>query len=333
MQAADFWQNHDRAQSVVTRARDLKRTISPALEVGKRLDDLALLAEMTDEGGSVADVDAVEADLASIAAELEKIETRARFKGEHDHLPAFLQIQAGAGGTDASDWAEMMLKMYLRWAERQGYPAEVVDRSEAEEAGIRNAVVRIEGDYAYGRLKAEIGVHRLVRISPFDAAHRRQTSFAAVDVYPDVPEEEIKIQDSDLRVDTFSASGPGGQHVNKTMSAVRFTHLPTGIVVSCQNERSQMRNRKTAMKMLTARLAQRREMELGAEMAKAYQAKGDIAWANQIRSYTLQPYTLVKDHRTDFEMGNANAVLEGQIDGFIEAWLKQSTTKPATKGG
>lgn len=333
MQAADFWQNRERAQSVVARARDLKRQVAPVLEVARRLEDLAFLAGMTDEGGSTADVAAVEKDLAAATADLGRIETRAMFRGEHDHLPAFLQVQAGAGGTDASDWAEMLLKMYLRWAERLGFPAEVVDRSEAEEAGIRNATVRIEGEYAYGRLKAEIGVHRLVRISPFDAARRRQTSFAAVDVYPDVPEEEVDVKDSDLRVDTFSASGPGGQHVNKTMSAVRLTHLPTGIVVSCQNERSQLRNRKTAMKMLVARLAQRREAELDAQMAKAYQAKGEIAWANQIRSYTLQPYTLVKDHRTDFEMGNATAVLEGQIDGFIEAWLKQAAAKPKAKGG
>lgn len=323
MQAPDFWGNREKAQATVSRARDLKRRVAPAVDLERRLEDLALLSEIADEGNDPKGAAEVVSDLAKVEADLGALELRALFRGETDHLPAFVQIQAGAGGTDACDFAEMLVRMYLRWADRVGYQTEILERNDAEEAGIRNATLRIAGEYAYGRLKGEIGVHRLVRISPFDAARRRQTSFVAVDAYPEVEEEAIEIRDAEVRVDTFSASGPGGQHVNKTMSAVRLTHLPTGIVVSCQNERSQIRNRKTALKMLQARLLQRREMERDAQMAKAYQEKGEIAWANQIRSYTLQPYTLVKDHRTDFETGNANAVLNGEIDGFVEAWLKR----------
>jgi peptide chain release factor 2 len=237
---------------------------------------------------------------------------------------AFVSIHAGAGGTEAQDWASMLLRMYLRWAERRGFKTALIDELEGEEAGIKSATITVSGDYAYGYLKAEVGIHRLVRISPFDAGARRHTSFAAVFVYPDIEDIiEITVEDKDLRVDTYRASGAGGQHVNKTDSAVRITHIPSGIVVQCQNERSQHMNRAMAMKLLKARLY---EMEMQArekERENMHASKKQIAWGNQIRSYVLQPYRLVKDHRTGCETGNVDAVLDGDLDDFIEAFLMQ----------
>ena len=255
------------------------------------------------------------------------MELRATLSGPNDRKSAFLRIHAGAGGTDSCDWAQMLLRMYLRYIERKGLKSEMVDVLPNEEAGIRSVTVRVDGDFAYGSLKSEIGVHRLVRISPFDANKRRHTSFSSVDVIPEAEEIEVEINDKDLRVDVFRSSAKGGQHVNVTDSAVRITHLPTGVVVSCQNERSQHQNRETAMKVLRARLLRLKELEREREMAKLYGEKGEIAWGNQIRSYTLQPFQLVKDHRTGLETGNVGAVLDGDIDAFVEAYLRRFAGK------
>ncbi len=247
--------------------------------------------------------------------------------GENDPNNAIVSIHAGAGGTEAQDWAEMLLRMYLRWAERKGLATEIIDELPGEEAGVKSATFTVSGEYAYGYLKAESGIHRLVRISPFDAGKRRHTSFASVFVYPEVQENiVIEINEDDLRVDTFRSSGAGGQHVNKTDSAVRITHLPTGIVVQCQNERSQHKNRSTAMKVLKARLYELKRKEQEEKMDELYSTKKEIAWGSQIRSYVLQPYRLVKDHRTNLEIGNVDAVLDGDLDPFIEAYLLQKAT-------
>jgi peptide chain release factor 2 len=251
-------------------------------------------------------------------------------RGPDDGRDALLTIHPGAGGTESQDWAEMLLRMYLRWAERHGFKVEVLDLLEGEEAGIKSVDVEVRGRYAYGMLKAEKGVHRLVRISPFDAQQRRHTSFASVFVYPVVDEEiEIEIRDEDLRIDTFRASGKGGQHVNKTSSAVRITHLPSGIVVACQQERSQGKNKSTAMKMLKARLYERAVAEREAKKAEHDKDKTDIAWGNQIRSYVFQPYTMVNDHRTELKVGDVQKVMDGDLDPFIEAYLKKAAAGAA----
>jgi peptide chain release factor 2 len=244
------------------------------------------------------------------------------FTGPHDFDDAILMIHSGAGGTESQDWAEMLLRMYMRWTERHGFETEMIDRQEGEEAGIKGGTVLVKGDYAYGLLRAEVGVHRLVRISPFDSQSRRHTSFASVFVYPDIEEEiEIEIDPDDIRIDTFRASGAGGQHVNKTSSAIRITHFPSGIVVQCQNERSQHKNKAQAMRVLKARLYQLAEEQQQAKMDEFAGDKKEIGWANQIRSYVLQPYRMVKDLRTRMERGNVDAVLDGDLDGFIEAFL------------
>ncbi|KKO17903.1 MAG: peptide chain release factor [Candidatus Brocadia fulgida] len=246
----------------------------------------------------------------------------------HDHCSAYLSIYAGAGGTESCDWVSMLFRMYGRWVEKSGYTQSLIDVLPGEEAGIKRITVLVKGDYVYGYLKSEIGVHRLVRISPFDANARRHTSFAAVDVLPEIEEEEeIEINENELRVDTYRASGAGGQHVNKTSSAVRITHIPTGIVVQCQSERSQHQNRRVALSMLKAKMYQIKEKEREKELAAAYDEKGEIAWGHQIRSYVLQPYSLVKDLRTDKETGNTQAVLDGEIDEFMEAYLKWRMAK------
>ena len=268
----------------------------------------------------------VSAKVSQVEKDLQSAEFKRMLGGESDRNNAIVSIHSGAGGTEAQDWASMLLRMYLRWTERKGFRAEVIDTLAGEEAGIKSATFEVTGEYAYGYLKAEVGIHRLVRISPFDAGKRRHTSFASVFVYPEINEDiVIEIKDEDLRVDTFRSSGAGGQHVNKTESAVRFTHLPTGIVVQCQNERSQHKNRAMALKVLKARLYELklREQEEKAEALNS--TKKDIAWGSQIRSYVLQPYRLVKDHRTNFEMGNVDAVLDGELDDFIQAYLLQKT--------
>ncbi len=260
--------------------------------------------------------------LAPVRAELERLQEQALFNGEYDGGDAVVSITAGSGGTDAQDWAEMLLRMYLRWTAERGFDTELVEASPGEEAGLKSATVTVKGENAYGLFKAERGVHRLVRLSPFDSAHRRHTAFAQVVAAPLLPESDaVEVDESDLRIDTYRASGAGGQHVNKTDSAVRITHLPTGIVVQCQNERSQSSNKATAMRILRSRLAELREEEREAELAKERGGKVDVGFGSQIRSYVLHPYQLVKDHRTEFEAGNAQGVLDGGLDGFVHAYL------------
>ena len=289
------------------------------------MDDIAVLVEWAEAGEPVAD-DLGRA-LDDLSGSVESGETKKMLGGEHDRKNAIVTIHPGAGGTESQDWAEMLLRMYLKWAERRGLRTELIDLQPAEEAGIKSATLTVTGDYAYGMLLAEAGVHRLVRISPFDQASRRHTSFASVFVWPELPEDvEIAIEEKDLRVDTYRSSGAGGQHVNVTDSAVRITHLPTGIVVSCQNERSQHKNRAQAMKVLKARLYDRKMKEQQAQLDQLGGEKKDIAFGSQIRSYVLHPYQLIKDHRTKEEVGDVNRVLGGDIDGFIKTYLMRKAS-------
>ena len=288
-----------------------------------RVADAQTLLDLAiaDEDEAVAE--GVAREVGTIEAELERLEFWLLFSGPHDRDDAILAIHAGAGGTEAQDWTEMLLRMYLRWAEGRGYQTSILDSLAGEEAGLKRVIVSVEGDYAYGYLKAEKGVHRLVRLSPFDAAHRRHTSFAAVEVWPDIGEAvEVDINPDDLRIDTFRSSGPGGQHMQKTSSAVRITHLPTGIIATCQNQRSQAQNRETAMKILRARLFDLEREKQEAEQARLKGKHVEAGWGNQIRSYVLHPYQMVKDHRTGYETGNVQAVLDGRLDGFMEAYLR-----------
>jgi peptide chain release factor 2 len=303
----------NRLQQEVDEWRNLKGRILELLE-------LQQLAQEENDTGLLAELEAAAAD---VLQRLRRMELEMLLSGEYDDRDAILAIHAGAGGTDSQDWAEMLLRMYLRWAERRGFKTRILDLTPGEEAGIKSAAVEISGPYAYGYAKAEAGVHRLVRLSPFDAAHRRHTSFALVEVMPEVESDmEVSIDEKDLRIDTYRATGHGGQHVNKTESAVRITHLPTGIVVTCQNERSQIQNRETAMKILRARLLELKQRQMEEERARLKGEHKAAAWGNQIRSYILHPYTLVKDHRTDQQTSDVQAVLDGDIDGFIEAYLK-----------
>ena len=287
------------------------------------MEEAQVFLELAEEGDADA-LGELEPRVAQVEADLDAMELSQLLGGEHDAGNAILEIHPGAGGLEAQDWAEMLLRMYLRWCERRGFRAEVVELQPGEGAGLKSATVTVEGPYAFGYLKAESGIHRLVRISPFDANARRQTSFASVLVLPDVEEEiQIDIRDEDLRIDTYRSSGAGGQHVNKTDSAVRLTHLPTGIVVACQNERSQHKNKSMAMKVLRARLYELEKQKQDEKMAELTKGKKDIGFGHQIRSYVLAPYRMVKDHRTNFEVGNADAVLDGAIDPFIDAYLRR----------
>ena len=295
-------------------------------ELEQRTQDALELAQLEDEGLQ----DEIRAELAAVEAELEKREFQALLSGEHDRDDAILAIHAGAGGTDSQDWAQMLQRMYLRWAETSGFEPEILDSSEGEEAGIKSVTIAMNGEYAYGYLKAERGVHRLVRISPFDSASRRHTSFALVEVYPQVEEAtEVEIDPKNLRIDTYGSAGAGGQSVQKNDTAVRITHEPTGIVVTCQNERSQRQNRENAMKVLRARLLDLKRQE---QAEKIEELKGDYVqaeWGSQIRSYVLHPYQMVKDHRTGVETGNTEAVLDGDLDEFIEGYLRQAIGQPS----
>ncbi len=279
------------------------------------------------EDSDIKSQEEIKRDLEKLSRELEDLEFRHLLGGEHDSGNAILSINAGAGGTESCDWTSMLLRMFIRWAEEKKFSVQALDILDGEEAGIKNVTILVKGDFAYGYLKSEQGVHRLVRISPFDANKRRHTSFASVDVIPEIEDNiEIKIEDKDLRIDTYRSSGAGGQHVNVTDSAVRITHIPTGIVVSCQNERSQHQNKAVAMKVLRSRLYELEMKKKEEELAKLSGQKQEIAWGSQIRSYVLHPYLMVKDHRTGFETGNAQAVLDGRLDGFMEAYLKWKAT-------
>jgi peptide chain release factor 2 len=302
----------------------LSEDVTTYERAARRAEDARLLWELASAETDAATAKEAEAELSALGAELGKLEVTALLGGEFDDNPAILEVHAGEGGTDSQDWAEMLLRLYQRWTERRGYKTELVDLTPGDEAGVKSATLTVEGRHAYGLLAAERGVHRLVRISPFDSAKRRHTSFASVDVTPEVEETaEVEISPDDLRIDTYRSSGAGGQHVNVTDSAVRITHIPTGIVVSCQNERSQMQNRAVAMRILKSRLLARMREEQLAEMAAMKGSKQEIGFGSQIRSYVLHPYQMVKDHRTDVEVGNVQAVLDGDIDRFIEAELKR----------
>ncbi len=319
----DFWKDTDRAQAVRKERGGLAAVVEAWCEEAAALDDARVFLELAEEGDEEA-----AAELAAKVGETEvgvaEIELKRVLGGEHDSGNGIITLHPGAGGTEAQDWAEMLLRMYLRWCERRGFRTQVVDLQPGEGAGIKSATVMVEGPYAYGYLKAEAGIHRLVRISPFDANARRHTSFASVFVYPEIADDiEVEIRDEDLRVDTYRSSGAGGQHVNKTDSAVRITHLPTGIVVCCQNERSQHKNKSRGMKVLRARLYELEREKQEAKVAELTKGKKEIGFGSQIRSYVLHPYRLVKDHRTGVEVGNADGVLDGAIDGFIEAYLLQ----------
>jgi len=330
MAEGSVWADAERARHVVDEVKSLKGWLEPYNGLRKRLDDARGLAELAEAEPDEALTRELEADADRIAADLERLELRNMMRGSDDARDALLTIHPGAGGTESQDWAEMLMRMYTRWAERHGFKVELLDMLEGEEAGIKSVDLQISGQYAYGLLKAEKGVHRLVRISPFDSQSRRHTSFASVFVYPVVEEDiEIEINPDDLRIDTFRASGKGGQHVNKTSSAVRITHLPTGIVVSCQQERSQFKNKATALKMLKARLYERAVEEREAKKAEVDKQKTDISWGNQIRSYVFQPYTMVNDHRTELKVSDVQRVMDGDLDPFIEAYLKRFGSKAA----
>ncbi len=324
--APGFWDDNQTAQAVLKEISVHKRWLEAFDKLAADMDDIEELLEVTTEEG---DLDELSGHLGRLTKSLEKIEFEALLSGPDDHLNAILTIHPGAGGTESQDWAEMLFRMYNRWIERRDFTANLIDYQPGEEAGLKSATLEIKGDYAYGHLKAESGVHRLVRISPFDASARRHTSFVSVHVYPLIEDNiEIEIKDEDVRVDTYRASGAGGQHVNKTSSAVRLTHEPTGIVVTCQSERSQHKNRDAAFKVLKARLYQLRKEEEEAKMAKYSESKKKIEWGSQIRSYVFHPYNMVKDHRTDTETGNVDAVMAGDIDQFIEAYLRDPRFRP-----
>ncbi len=329
MSSPGFWESGERAQETVKELKSVKALVQPISEIGRELDDLEVLNQLAIEEKSPSTAEEVVRSLSVLESRLEKVELSALFSDDKDRFDCYLSIHAGAGGTESCDWAQMLLRMYTRWLERSGFNIEVISVLPDEEAGIKNATLHVTGPYAFGHLRAEMGVHRHVRISPFDSAKRRHTSFASVDVAPEIEEEVLEINESDLRIDTYRSSGAGGQHVNVTDSAVRMTHIPTGIVVACQNERSQHKNRAVAMKILKARLYQLRDDERQKALKQQYGEKGEIAFGSQIRSYVLQPYQLVKDHRTGLEVGNVDAVLDGDIDRFIEAYLRQSRRKQA----
>jgi peptide chain release factor 2 len=316
----DFWKDQEAAQKLLQRRRRLEEDKDLSDSLKRRVDDLAVLAEWAEAGESVTD-DLARA-LDELQGQVDAGETKKMLGGEHDRKNAIVTIHPGAGGTESQDWAEMLLRMYVRWTERRGFKREVIDVQPGDEAGIKGATLTVIGDYAYGMLLAEAGVHRLVRISPFDQAARRHTSFASVFVWPELPEDvDVEVDEKDLRVDTYRSSGAGGQHVNVTDSAVRITHLPTGIVVSCQNERSQHKNRAQAMKVLKSRLFDMKMKDQQAELDRLGGEKKDIAFGSQIRSYVLHPYQMVKDHRTKEQVGDVNRVLDGDIDGFIKTYL------------
>ena len=319
--APDLWDDQDRARKVTSRLARHEQTIKLVEDLESSISDVEVLLELAVDEGDKASLREVEGELERLSSELAVLERESLFFGEYDDNPVIVSINAGAGGVEAQDWAEMLLRMYVRYLERSNFGFSVDEVSEGEEAGIKSATITVKGDYAYGTFESERGTHRLVRISPFDSQARRHTSFAGVDVIPEVDVAEIEIDPEDLRIDTYRSSGAGGQHVNKTDSAVRITHIPTSIVVSCQAERSQMQNKARAMQLLAARLAERARQEQAETVAAIRGEQTEAGWGRQIRSYVMQPYQMVKDLRTDFEVGNIQGVLDGDIDGFIDSYL------------
>ena len=323
-----FWDNPEEARKVVSELKTTKGDVDTFTALERRVNDAAELFRMAQDEEDAGTQDEIARELPRLEDDLNRLELHSFLSGPEDHLGAVVSIHPGAGGTESQDWAEMLFRMYTRWAERSGYTTTLLDYQAGEEAGLKDATFEVNGEYAFGYLKAESGVHRLVRISPFDSSGRRHTSFASVSVFPLVDETiEVKIEDTDLRIDTFRSSGAGGQHVNKTESAVRITHLPTGIAVSSQNERSQHRNRDNAMKILRARLYLVKLDEERKRLDAQYSQQKEIAWGSQIRSYVFQPYTMVKDHRTDHEESNVQAVMDGKIDRYIDAFLRAGLGK------
>ncbi len=323
MSAPDFWDNQEKAQETVAQLSVCKNITEPYKKLLSKIEDLEVLLEMAEEDPDML----AEADEScqSLSEELDKVELLSFMSGPFDSNNVFVSIHAGAGGTESCDWANMLLRMYRRWFERRGWKDEIIETQAGDEAGIKSVTLRVQGEFAYGYTKAEKGVHRLVRISPFDSAARRHTSFASVDTFPELEDDiDIDIDESDLKVDTYRASGAGGQHVNTTDSAIRITHVPTGTVVACQSQRSQHKNRATAMKMLKAKLYELEEEKRRNEADELRGAKTEMGWGNQIRSYVLHPYQMVKDLRTNIETGNTAAVLDGDLDQFVEGWLKSS---------
>jgi peptide chain release factor 2 len=335
MASDGFWSNQEVASKTVTEVSRLKGSIQPIIRFSQRVDDVKTLVELVEDAeGEEAELylQEIRDTVAVLRKDLDQLEIQSFLSGKMDRNNAILSINAGAGGTESCDWADMLYRMYVRWAERNGFEVETDDLAPGDEAGISHATIRIMGPNAYGYAKAERGVHRLVRISPFDSNARRHTSFAAVDVIAEVEDDiDIEIKDEDLRVDTYRASGKGGQHVNKTDSAIRITHLPTNVVVQCQNERSQHKNRATAMKMLKSRLYEKYEDEKRAEMEKFYGEKGEIGWGNQIRSYVFQPYQMIKDLRTGVETSNIQQVMDGDLNRFIHSWLRAGCPRSRNK--
>jgi peptide chain release factor 2 len=322
MAKATFWDDSRKAQAVVQERAVVARLVGRVKDLDTQLQEIRLLWEMGTEAGDESVAEEISQGLARLREDIEAFELKVTLSGAHDDKNAILSIHPGAGGTESQDWAQMLVRMYLRWTERAGLKAEVVDLLPGEEAGIKSATITVTGEYAYGYLRSEIGVHRLIRISPFDASKRRHTSFASVAVIPEVQDVEVVVKDEELRVDVYRSSGPGGQGVNTADSAVRITHLPTGIVVACQNERSQLRNRDTAMRILRARLFQVYDRKQKEELAELTGEKKEIAFGSQIRTYTFHPYQIIKDHRTGVEVGNVDAVMDGDLEPFIRGYLR-----------
>jgi peptide chain release factor 2 len=329
MTTADFWDNNETAQKIVDKVSAFKSVVNPYNDLGSRIEDFTVLAELAEEeGGDSALLLEADLDSVSLTKDLDELELLSFLSGKYDSGNAFLSINAGAGGTESCDWADILLRMYSRWAEKKGFKTSIVSIQSGDPAGIKTVTMHVQGLNAFGYLRAERGVHRLVRISPFDSNKKRHTSFSAVEAVPDIDDDlDVDIDDKDLRVDTYRASGAGGQHVNTTDSAIRITHLPTGTVVSCQMERSQHKNRATAMKMLSSKLYELKQEEQRQELADHSGVKNEIGWGSQIRSYVLHPYKMIKDLRTGYETSSHNAVLDGDLDAFIHAYLRSELNR------
>ena len=327
MEEPGFWDDPERSTKTVREAKNLKDTVDGYKHLEQQYEDIQVMIEMGYEENDPAMIPEIQEMLDEFVKELERLRTKTLLSGEYDGCNAILKLNAGAGGTEAMDWCSMLYRMYQRWADKKGFTTEVLDFLDGDEAGLKSITLQVNGENAYGYLKSEKGVHRLVRISPFNAAGKRQTSFVSCDVMPDIKKDlDVEINDDDIRIDTYRSSGAGGQHINKTSSAVRITHIPTGVVVQCQNERSQFQNKDKAMQMLKAKLYMLKQQENEEKISGIRGEVKDIAWGNQIRSYVLQPYTMVKDHRTGASSGNAGAVLDGDIDLFISAYLRWLST-------